>query len=99
MRFVILFGFGCMFINGTVFGGGPTNEELGMQLHPPPPPDRYKMVPETDAGGNITMHPRISEAARLQSGATIKHDPEINRKLREERIAEAKKRRRSKKLL
>jgi hypothetical protein len=41
----------------------------------------------------------ITEAARQQSGATIKHNPDELRRQKEERITEAKKRRKSKKLL
>lgn len=77
MRWIILVGFGIIFVNGTVFGKGPSNDEFSehMSLNPGPPPDRYKMVPTKTADGDVVMQPVISEAARLQSGGATKQDP------------------------
>ena len=101
MRGIILVGFGIIFVSGAVFGKGPKDEEFSerISLVPPPPPDRYKMVPTKLESGDVVMQPQISEAARNQSGSTAKVNQEELRKQKEERIAEAKRRRREKKRL
>jgi hypothetical protein len=55
MRGIILVGFGIIFVSGAVFGKGPTDEEFSghMSIMPPPPPDRYKMVPTKTASGEL----------------------------------------------
>ena len=102
MRGIILVGFGIMFVSSAVFGRAPDNAEFSerMSIMPPPPPDRYKMVPTVDPkSGEVSMQPMISEAAKNQSGGALKQDPEKLKREKDERIAEAKRRRREKKRL
>jgi cell division septation protein DedD len=57
MRGIILVGFGIIFVSGAVFGKGPDNAEFSerISLVPPPPPDRYKMVPTKTESGEVMM--------------------------------------------
>jgi hypothetical protein len=100
MRWIVLVGFGIIFVSGAVFGKGPKDEfNERVSLVPPSPPERYKMVPTKTESGDVIMQPLISEAARQQSGAITKQDPEELRRQKEERIAEAKRLRRERKRL
>lgn len=59
MRWIVLVGFGIIFVSGAVFGKGPSNDEFSerISLVPPPPPDRYKMVPTKTESGDVVMQP------------------------------------------